>query len=168
MRPQTRAEMRNCVTCLGVFPQKPQTSEVLLSGLQRFPICAARHRNPLSGLLAAMPRLSSALDRANTILRAHGTPYRLREGHGSRWLSVYENQPGRKARERAARGYASREDQLSRPFVHTCWSWPKQTPSPHWMNYCKTSALKPSPPPAATPAGRRSARRWWRFNGARG
>jgi integrase len=58
-----------------------------------------------------MPRLSSAIDRANTILRAHGTPYRLREGHGSRWLSVYENQPGRKARERAARGYASRDDQ---------------------------------------------------------
>ena len=28
-----------------------------------------------------MPRLSSAIDRANTILRAHGTPYRLREGH---------------------------------------------------------------------------------------
>ena len=30
-----------------------------------------------------MPRLSTAIDRANAILRAHGTPYRLREGHGT-------------------------------------------------------------------------------------
>ena len=57
-----------------------------------------------------MPRLSLAIDRANAILRAHGTPFRLREGHGSRWLSVYENQPGRKARERAARGVVARDD----------------------------------------------------------
>jgi hypothetical protein len=38
-----------------------------------------------------MPRISTAIDRANTILRAHGTPFRLRAGHGSRWLSVYES-----------------------------------------------------------------------------
>jgi hypothetical protein len=57
-----------------------------------------------------MPRLSTAIDRANAILRAHGTPFRLREGHGSRWLSVYENCPGRKVRERSARGYAARDD----------------------------------------------------------
>lgn len=57
-----------------------------------------------------MPRLSPAIDRANTILRAHGTRFRLREGHGSRWLSVYENCPGRKVKERAARGYAARDD----------------------------------------------------------
>ena len=57
-----------------------------------------------------MPRISAAIDRANTILRAHGTPFRLRAGHGSRWLSVYESRPGQKVRERAARGYASRDD----------------------------------------------------------
>ena len=57
-----------------------------------------------------MPRLSPAIDRANAILRAHGTPFRLREGHGSRWLSVYENRPGRTVKERAARGYAARDD----------------------------------------------------------
>ena len=56
-----------------------------------------------------MPRLSPAIDRANTILRAHGTRFRLREGHDSRWLSVYENCPGRKVKERAARGYAARD-----------------------------------------------------------
>jgi len=57
-----------------------------------------------------MPRLSTAIDRANAILRAHDTPFRLREGHGSRWLSVYENCPGRRVRERSARGYAARND----------------------------------------------------------
>ena len=57
-----------------------------------------------------MPRLSIAIDRANAILRAHGTPFRLREGHGSRWLSVYENCPGRRVRERSARGYAACDD----------------------------------------------------------
>ena len=57
-----------------------------------------------------MPRLSPAIERANAILRAHGTPFRLREGHDSRWLSIYENQPGRKVRERAARGFAARDD----------------------------------------------------------
>ncbi len=57
-----------------------------------------------------MPRLSTAIDRANAILRAHGTPFRLREGHGSRWLSIYENCPGRRVRERSARGYAARDD----------------------------------------------------------
>ena len=55
-----------------------------------------------------MPRISAAIDRANTILRAHGTPFHLRAGHGSRWLSIYENRPCQKVRERAARGYASR------------------------------------------------------------
>ena len=58
-----------------------------------------------------MPRISPAIDRANAILRAHGTPFRLREGHGSRWLSVYETRPGRRVVERAARGYAARDDQ---------------------------------------------------------
>ena len=57
-----------------------------------------------------MPRLSTAIDRANAILRAHGTPFRLREGHGSRWLSVYENCPGRRVWECSARGYAVRDD----------------------------------------------------------
>ena len=57
-----------------------------------------------------MPRLSTAIDRANAILRAHGTRFRLREGHGSRWLSVYENCPGRRVKERSARGYAARDD----------------------------------------------------------
>ena len=57
-----------------------------------------------------MPRLSPAIDRANTMLRAHGTRFRLREGHDSRWLSVYENCPGRKVKERSARGYAARDD----------------------------------------------------------
>jgi len=57
-----------------------------------------------------MPRLSTAIDRANAILRANSTPFRLREGHGSRWLSIYENCPGRRVRERSARGYAARDD----------------------------------------------------------
>jgi len=57
-----------------------------------------------------MPRLSTAIDRANAILRALSIPFRLREGHGSRWLSIYENCPGRRVRERSARGYAARDD----------------------------------------------------------
>jgi len=57
-----------------------------------------------------MPRLSPAIERANTILRAHGTRFRLREGHDSRWLSVYENCPGRKVKERSAKGFAARDD----------------------------------------------------------
>lgn len=57
-----------------------------------------------------MPRISPAIDRANAILKAHGTPFRLREGHGSRWLSVYETRPGRKVVERSARGYVARDD----------------------------------------------------------
>ena len=43
-----------------------------------------------------MPCISAAIDRANTILRAHGTPFRLRAGQGSRWLSIYENRPCQK------------------------------------------------------------------------
>jgi hypothetical protein len=44
-----------------------------------------------------MPRLSTAIDRANAILRAHGTPFRLREGHGTHQVGTPE-----KARSAAA------------------------------------------------------------------
>ncbi len=64
-----------------------------------------------------MPRLSPAIDRGNAILCAPGTPFRAREGHGSRWLSVYENCPCRSVKGRATRSYATRDD---RAFETLC------------------------------------------------
>ena len=43
-----------------------------------------------------MTQANSALSRANSVLRAHHLPFRLRVGHNSRWVSVYENLPGRR------------------------------------------------------------------------
>jgi hypothetical protein len=51
-----------------------------------------------------MTQANSALSSANGVLRAHHLPFRLRAGHNSRWVSVYENLPGRRVRERAVRG----------------------------------------------------------------
>ena len=58
------------------------------------------HRDTGTALYATRAT-EAAIDRANAILRAHGIPCRLREGHGSRWLSIYENCPGRRVRERS-------------------------------------------------------------------
>jgi len=49
-----------------------------------------------------MTQANSALSHANGVLRAHHLPFRLRVGHNSRWVSVYENLPGRRVRERKA------------------------------------------------------------------
>jgi hypothetical protein len=84
-----------------------------------WPNAEARHRNLLTGIRFDMPRLS--LESANAILRAHGTPFRLIEGHESRWLSVYVNQPGRKVQERAVRGFAARDDRAVRISVPGFW-----------------------------------------------
>ena len=58
-----------------------------------------------------MTQSNSALSRANGVLRAHHLPFRLRAGHNSRWVSVYENLPGRRVRERSVRGCSSKDDQ---------------------------------------------------------
>ncbi len=57
-----------------------------------------------------MAPANSALSRANSVLRAHRLPFRLRAGHNSRWVSVYENLPGRRVRERAVRGVACQDE----------------------------------------------------------
>ncbi len=57
-----------------------------------------------------MTQANSALSSANGVLRAHHLPFRLRAGHNSRWVSVYENLPGRRVRERAVRGCSSQDD----------------------------------------------------------
>jgi len=73
-----------------------------------------------------MPRLSTAIDRANPILRAHGTPFRLREGHGSRWLSIDENCPGPRVRSCRSHGggpgSAAQADDIQAPGG-SCTSW---------------------------------------------
>ena len=58
-----------------------------------------------------MSQANSALSHANGVLRAHRLPFRLRSGHNSRWVSVYENLPGRRARQRSVRGCSSQDDQ---------------------------------------------------------
>ncbi len=57
-----------------------------------------------------MAPANSALSRANSVLRAHRLPFRLRAGHNSRWVSVYENLPGRRVRERAVRGVPCQDE----------------------------------------------------------
>ena len=57
-----------------------------------------------------MTQANSALSHANGVLRAHHLPFRLRVGHNSRWVSVYENLPGRRVRERAVRGCSCQDD----------------------------------------------------------
>ena len=58
-----------------------------------------------------MTQANSALSRANSVLRAHHLPLRLRAGHNTRWVSIYENLPGRRVRERSVRGCSSQDDQ---------------------------------------------------------
>ena len=93
-----------------------------------------------------MPRISAAIDRANTILRAHGTPFRLRAGHGSRWLSIYESRPGQKVRERAARGYASRDDRAVETLNTDLSTSPAPSPMRASGNSWRLQPLKPPPP----------------------
>ena len=57
-----------------------------------------------------MALANSALSRANAVLRAHQLRFRLRSGHNSRWVSVYENLPGRRVVERAVRGCSAQDD----------------------------------------------------------
>ena len=57
-----------------------------------------------------MTQANSALSHANGVLRAHHLPFRLRVGHNSRWVSVYENLPGRRVREPAVRGCSCQDD----------------------------------------------------------
>jgi hypothetical protein len=73
-----------------------------------------------------MPRISPAIDRANAILRAYGCSFRLREGHGSRWVSVYESRPGRRVLERSARGYVARDDQAVEQLCERLLSMARQ------------------------------------------
>jgi len=57
-----------------------------------------------------MTQANSALGHANGVLRAHHLPFRLRVGHNSRWVSVYENLPVRRVRERAVRGCSCQDN----------------------------------------------------------
>jgi integrase len=50
------------------------------------------------------------LARANGILRAYGAPFRLRQHRRSQWVTVDENLPGRRTRERSMRGYAATDE----------------------------------------------------------
>ena len=93
-----------------------------------------------------MPRLSTAIDRANAILRAHDTPFRLREGHGSRWLSIYENCPA------------------------ACSKTPRSVLIKGSTTFLPGSSTRPaaSAQPPLHPPGPKSAKPWWPSNGARG
>ncbi|MEB3350324.1 MAG: hypothetical protein VKO00_09925 [Cyanobacteriota bacterium] len=97
-----------------------------------------------------MPRISPAIERANAILRAHGTPFRLREGHGSRWLSVYETRPGRRVVERAARGYAARDDRSVEELCQRLLDLASSTP-PLGLEALLESGEPHQPRRAATP-----------------
>jgi len=97
-----------------------------------------------------MPRISPAIERANAILRAHGTPFRLREGHGSRWLSVYETRPGRRVVERAARGFAARDDQAVEVLCRRLLELAAE-PSPRGIESLLEQPLQSSPRPTSYP-----------------
>ena len=97
-----------------------------------------------------MPRISPAIERANAILRAHGTPFRLREGHGSRWLSVYETRPGRRVVERAARGFAARDDQAVEVLCRRLLELAAE-PSPRGIESLLEQPLQSSPRPTSAP-----------------
>jgi integrase len=97
-----------------------------------------------------MPRISPAIERANAILRAHGTPFRLREGHGSRWLSVYETCPGRKVVERAARGYAARDDRAVEGLCKRLLDLAAE-PNPKGIESLFEQSLQPEPRPTSAP-----------------
>ena len=95
-----------------------------------------------------MTQANSALSHANGVLRAHHLPFRLRVGHNSRWVSVYENLPGRRVRERAVRGCSCQDDLAIEAL---CFQLVMQTlHQPTWPL-----------------AGPRSARRWWPSSAAR-
>ena len=111
-----------------------------------------------------MPRISAAIDRANTILRAHGTPFRLRAGHGSRWLSIYENRPCQKVRERAARGYASRDDRAGETLCDRLLNVARAFPHQGLEELLETGAPETAP---TSPAGRRSVTPWSPSSGPR-
>jgi len=50
---------------------------------------------------------TAPLEGANSVLKAFGAPYRLRENPRSPWLQVYELLPGRRTRERSMRGFVA-------------------------------------------------------------
>jgi len=75
-----------------------------------------------------MTQANSALSRANGILRAHHLPFRLRAGHNSHWVNVYENLPGRRVRERSVRGCSSNDDQAIEALCFRLVSEARQRP----------------------------------------
>ena len=56
-----------------------------------------------------MPIPTCPLERANGILRAFRAPFRLRQHRRSQWVTVYENLPDRRTRERSLRGYPAQD-----------------------------------------------------------
>jgi integrase len=79
-----------------------------------------------------MANLTSALDRANGMLRLSGLSVRIRERRHSQWLSVYQVLPGGGTRERAMRGYAAADPEAVERLYETVRAIAKQQPSFDW------------------------------------
>jgi len=123
-------------------------------------------RNPLTPQVPAafMANLSSALDRANGMLRLSGLSVRIRERRHSQWLSVYQVLPGGGTRERATRGYAAADPEAVERLYETVRAIAKQQPSFDWdaLISCPRTNVRQNP------AGPKSAKPSWPSNGARG
>ena len=79
-----------------------------------------------------MANLTSALDRANGMLRLSGLSVRIRERRHSQWLSVYQVLPGGGTRERAMRGYAAADPEAAERLYETVRAIAKQQPPFDW------------------------------------
>jgi integrase len=79
-----------------------------------------------------MANLTSALARANGMLRLSGLSVRIRERRHSQWLSVYQVLPGGGTRERAMRGYAAADPEAVERLYETVRAIAKQQPSFDW------------------------------------
>lgn len=79
-----------------------------------------------------MSQANSALSHANGVLRAHHLPLRLRAGHNTRWVSVYENlcfqliSQSRKQPDAALEQLLSLQDpQAGAPLAGKASCWPE-------------------------------------------
>ncbi len=115
-----------------------------------------------------MTQANSALSHANGVLRAHHLPFRLRVGHNSRWVSVYENLPGRRVRERAVRGCSCQDDLAIEALCFQLVSEARSSPTPTWSSCSAPRRVRQKRPQPTWPlAGPRSARPWWPSSAAR-
>jgi integrase len=81
--------------------------------------------------------LSTALDRANGMLRLSRLPLRIRERRHSQWLSLYELLPGGRTKERAMRGYAASDPDAAERLCEKVISIAKHNPSFDWDAVCE-------------------------------